>query len=95
MAGGIVTGVIVGTLRSLTSAWAGAAVLGFLSALAVFAAIRIAVDGLSDWSTQDLTGIVGLSLALGPFGGVVFLYFGRRLKRELEGGTMETHEKGS
>lgn len=77
--GGVCTGLILGTLRPLGRFWLGAAILGYLCAIPVYVAVRVAVNGFENWSREDLRMLIELPLYLGPFSGLLFKYYASKM----------------
>lgn len=63
--GGIAAGVIVGLFRPLGRSDWGAALLGAICGLAVFALIRVSLDGPTHWTRADAFTIVACAILIG------------------------------
>ena len=84
LAGGPVAGGVMGALRPLARWAAGAAVVGFVTAIPVFVAIRLAVDGTKPAEAGELLGVIFFGIVGGALG-VVFWSRHRAPRREKEG----------
>jgi hypothetical protein len=66
---GIVVGIVVGLLRPLTKRRWGAAVVGAIATIPAYKLMRLTMDGVVSWTTQDIQGAVFFALVLGaPLG---------------------------
>lgn len=81
--GALAVGVLLGSLRPLARWWWGSALLGLICASAVFVGLRIASDGLYNWTQRDLWTLVNFSVIFGPASGIILRRWWRRLKAEL------------
>jgi hypothetical protein len=71
LAGGIVAGAVVGLLRPAVRWRLGAALVGMVAAVPVFAGIRFLVDGLTPWARGDSAVLAFCVVVGGGLAGVV------------------------
>ena len=72
LAGGLISGGIVGMLRPLTERPAGAGAVGFLCGLVFGVLLRLAREGLQEWTGRDTFLVLAVAIALGIPVGLVY-----------------------
>jgi hypothetical protein len=73
LSGGTVSGAIVGALKPLSRYDIGVPVVGIAAALPALVGLRIAREGISDWSAFDIAFIGFGTLLFGLCGALVYL----------------------
>lgn len=71
LGGGILTGAIVGALRSIAKSRAGSAFVGAVAGVPLGLAIRLAMAGVNNWRILDAAFISIFALAMGGGAGLV------------------------